>query len=163
MTHNDRIWMYVTIGTGVFIVIFLIVCLILDRRSKKRADANNGIDPKRPRQTEFQRKVEERRAVTLAKQEQQALARTVVKTKILDSQSTMTSKGSMVSSAGRAVLGGMVAGTIGAIIGGSTGKRTIQEYKSTTFKVWYGDGSIKIKTVSNGSYDWKQYMEKLEE
>ncbi len=60
-------------------------------------------------------------------------------------------------------MGNLIAGPIGGVIGASTGKRTYQEYKQTTFKVWYGDGSTKVKTVSNRSYDWKQFMEKVEE
>ena len=147
------------IGIVVLGIIGLIVLSISNKRSKERAKANNGVDLKI---AEAQARSQAIKEADRAKREQRALAQTVVKTKILDSQSTMTSKGSVVSSASRAAVGNLVAGPIGAVVGASTGKRTYHEHKNTTFKVWYGDGSTKIKTVSNGSYDWKQYMEKLE-
>ena len=148
------------IGIVVVAVIFFVILGIDNKRSKERAKANGGVDPKIQ---EAQARSQAIKDADRAKREQRALAQTVVKTKILDSHSTMTSKGSVASSVGRAAVGNFIAGPIGAVVGASTGKRTYHEYKNTTFKVWYGDGSTKIKTVSSGSYDWKQYMEKLEE
>lgn len=148
------------IGIVAVAVIFFVILAIADKRSKERAKGNGGADPKIQ---EAQARSQAIKDADRAKREQRALAQTVVKTKILDSHSTMTSKGSVTSSVGRAAVGSFIAGPIGAVVGASTGKRTYHEHKSTTFKVWYGDGSTKIKTVSNGSYDWKQYIEKLEE
>ena len=85
-----------------------------------------------------------------------------MKTKILDGYSVTTSSGpGLLETAGRATIGGALGGPIGALIGGSTGRRTYREYRRTTFKVWYGDGKTKIKTVPNGNPDWVKYMEKL--
>ena len=150
-------WMFV--GLVAVCLVLLVIGCVANKRSRERAKANGGIDPKIAEAQERSQVIQKQYQ---AEREQQRLAQTVVKTQVLDSRSSMTSKGSIASSAGRAVVGGMVAGPIGAVVGASTGKRNYREHKNTTFKVWYADGSTNIKTVSNGSYDWKQYMDKLE-
>ena len=157
MNWNDQVPLW---AVFVFIGFVLLVAVIAVWHDNRIRAKNGGVNPK---EEEAKARMERIQATNRAKREQNRIAHTVVKTKILDSHSTMTSKGSVASSVGRAAVGNFIAGPIGAVAGASTGKRTYHEYKNTTFKVWYGDGSTKIKTVSNGSYDWKQYMEKLEE
>ena len=90
----------------------------------------------------------------------------VVKTKFVDSShtSTITSQTSLGSAIGRAVVGGMVAGTLGSVVGASTAKQkhTTHEKHSTTFMVYYKNGCNVVKTVDNSSAEYKLYMEKLE-
>ncbi len=97
-----------------------------------------------------------------AERRQKRLAETIVKSKIIDGYSTITSTGSISSSAGRAVVGNMIAGPLGVMVGASTGKRTYHENRYTIFKVWYADGSEKIETAYVGSAQWHKYAEKLE-
>lgn len=90
----------------------------------------------------------------------------VIKTKFVDSShtSTITSQTSLGSAIGRAVVGGMVAGTLGSVVGASTAKQrhTTHEKHSTTFMVYYKNGCNVVKTVDNSSAEYKLYMEKLE-
>lgn len=147
----DMIWNIIGIATG---VIPLTILLILAVRSERRKRQHGGIDPVEEAQLRKYREERERRK----------LAQTIVKTKILDGYSVTTSSGpGLLETAGRATIGGALGGPIGALIGGSTGRRTYREYRRTTFKVWYGDGKTKIKTVPNGNPDWVKYMEKLED
>lgn len=89
--------------------------------------------------------------------------KTPVRTKLLTDQSTYTSRGSVTSAAGRAVVGNLVAGPLGAVVGAGTAKRTTQEQKSQVFKVWYKSGREGIETAAVGSARWKELIEKLEE
>lgn len=149
--HGDKTGGVICI---VISLVFVTILLILFARSERRKRQHGGIDPVEEAQL---RKYREQR-------EQRKLARTVVKTKILDGYSVTTSSGpGLLETAGRATIGGALGGPIGALIGGSTGRRTYQEYRHTTFKVWYGDGKTKIKTVPNGNPDWVKYMDKLED
>lgn len=90
----------------------------------------------------------------------------VVKTKFVDSShtSTITSQTSLGSAIGRAVVGGMVAGTLGSVVGASAAKQkhTTHEKHSTTFMVYYKNGCNVVKTVDNSSAEYKLYMGKLE-
>lgn len=90
----------------------------------------------------------------------------IVKTAIVDSShiATSSSKAKTGSAVGRAVVGGMVAGPIGAIIGAGTAKQktTVTEHHTTTFMIWYTDGTRQHKTVENGGMWYNLYMEKLD-
>lgn len=85
-----------------------------------------------------------------------------IKTKFIDSSHTVTSQVSTSSAVGRAVIGGMIAGSVGAVIGAGTAKQNTYEKNTTTFMVYYDDGSRKVETVSNNSYIYKKYMNLLE-
>jgi len=91
---------------------------------------------------------------------------TVIKTKFIDSSHTATSSSrtKVGSAAGRAIVGGMIAGPVGAIIGGGTGKKktTITEHHTTTFMVYYKDGTHKAETVENNTTRYQIYMDRLE-
>ncbi|MDI9506610.1 MAG: hypothetical protein GX246_10085 [Clostridiales bacterium] len=151
MSQSDKIWAAVVV---VEVLVFAIIATVSDIRSERRKRENGGIDP--VEEVRFRKHREER--------ERKKLAQTVVKTRILDGYSvTRGSGGGLLETAGRAMIGEWLGGPVGAIIGGATARRTYREYRYTTFKVWYGDGKTKIKTVSNGSYDWEKFIEKLEE
>lgn len=142
----------------IIILIFGIWFIVAVFRADQRRQQKN------PKWQEEKARREEARQKYLAEREQRKLAQTVVKTRILDGYSvTRGSGGGLLETAGRAMIGERLGGPVGAIIGGATARRTYREYRYTTFKVWYGDGKTKIKTVSNGSYDWEKFIEKLEE
>lgn len=118
---------------------------ISDKRSKERAAQNGEVDPEKEKR-------------------QRALDDSIlVKTKILDVTSEYVSKASITNAVGRAVIGNMIAGRTGALIGAATADRTEQEHKKTTFRLYYKSGREKIVTVPNGSKEWLEYMDKLEE
>ena len=85
-----------------------------------------------------------------------------IKTKFIDSSHIATSQISTSSAVGRAVIGGVIAGSLGAIVGAGTAKQKITERHTTTFMVYYDDGSKKVDTVSNGSYIYDEYMKLLD-
>lgn len=85
-----------------------------------------------------------------------------VRTKFIDSSHTATSQTKAGSVVGRAAVGSLIAGPVGALVGAGTAKHRIVEHHTTTFMVYYDDGSRKAETVSNGSYQYKQYMELLD-
>ena len=90
--------------------------------------------------------------------------KTIVRTQILDTgSSTYKVKGSVLSAGSRAIVGGALAGTVGALVGASTGKSKIVEKKSkeVRFLVEYKDGHKSTETVKVDSSRYKkliQYM-----
>ena len=95
-----------------------------------------------------------------------SLRSSIVKTKIVDSSHTATasSKTSTASAIGRAAVGSAIAGPIGAVVGASTAKQrtTVSEKHTTTFMIYFSDGSRKHETVDNNSQKYELYMRKLE-
>ena len=85
----------------------------------------------------------------------------IIKTVIVDSSHIATSNVSTGSAVGRAVVGGAVFGGIGAVVGASTAKHKVTEKHSTTFLVYYVDGTQKAITVDNGSKQYNMYLSKL--
>ena len=59
-------------------------------------------------------------------------------------------------SVGGAVLGGMIAGPLGAVIGGTQGGSGKQKQR---FAVKYDDGSVDIREAKPGSAEYKRLME----
>lgn len=85
-----------------------------------------------------------------------------IKTKFIDSSHTVYTQRSTSSTIGRAVVGGAIGGGLGAIVGASTGKNKNTLIDKTTFMVYYDNGVHQVETVSNGSYQYKRYMELLD-
>ena len=77
------------------------------------------------------------------------LGRKIVEVKLLGSGSTD------YRSFGGAVVGGMVAGPLGAVIGGAHGGKGKQRQR---FAVKYDDGSVVIREVRAGSYEYNELM-----
>lgn len=169
MELTETSWNVLIVFGPLFLIALgvLIWALTWDKRSQKRAEKNGGVDPvkeaEEARTAARMREQRERRAEYEAKMQMKKDDRTVVRTKLLTDQSTYTSRGSVTSAAGRAVVGNLVAGPIGAMVGAGTAKRTTQEQKSQVFKVWYKSGREGIETAAVGSARWKELVEKLEE
>lgn len=130
----------------------VIIFVVLYRQAKKKEESG-----------EFERE----RAEYAEERERRRLSRTIVKTKILDSYSNSTTSGrtSTTSAIGRGIVGGMIAGPLGAAVGAGTAKRNYntRETRTVIFKVWYADGHDEIKHVSQGTYDYNKFIEKLED
>lgn len=86
----------------------------------------------------------------------------IVKTKIVDSSHTSSNQVSTGSAVGRAVVGNALFGGVGAVVGASTAKRKTKEHHTTTFLVYYDNGTTLHKTVENGTPLYEKYMAKLE-
>ena len=90
----------------------------------------------------------------------------IVKTKFIDSSHIVTqqSRVSTSSALGRAIIGDFVAGSIGAIVGSAAAKETVttNEQHTTTFMVYYKDGTRQYQTVDNGTALYDLYMGKLD-
>lgn len=81
--------------------------------------------------------------------------KTVVRAEIV-TQGSKTKGGHAMT---RAVIGGAVAGEIGAAVGALSAKQKTKGM--TTFRLWYQDGHSEIKTVEDYSPEWKEYIKLL--
>ena len=157
---TERIVMFSVMGGIILIMAVLVIWMIVASEIRKRK--NGGVDPvqeeQRQRFEEARERNHERRMEYRARLQEQKDDTVPVRTKVLYDTSTYTSKGSVGSAAGRAVVGSMIAGPVGAVVGAGTAKRTTQEQKQTTFKVWYKSGREAVETVVNGTEKWMKYM-----
>jgi len=82
-----------------------------------------------------------------------------IKTKILDSGSDGTKSGGV----GRAVVGDIIAGPVGAVVGATTSGHKNKGF--TMFKVWYDDGHVEVEKIfhDDRSLKYKKYLELLED
>lgn len=94
---------------------------------------------------------------TVRKKEPQA-----IKTRFIDSSYTTQSRVKTGSAVGRAAVGSLIAGSVGAMVGAGTAKHRTIEHHTTTFMVYYDNDSRKVETVKNGTYKYNKYMELLD-
>ena len=85
-----------------------------------------------------------------------------VKAEVLYESGTVTEKTDAGNAVKRAIVGSWLAGPVGAAAGAGTAKRTMEEHKDTTFRVYYRSGRETVETVGNGSPKWLKYMELTE-
>lgn len=88
--------------------------------------------------------------------------RTIESVRIMDSSGPVYgSKTSTTSAVGRAIVGDMVAGPIGAIVGASTAKQTPQKFSdgTMTFRITWSDGSQTTETVSKNSAQYRNLID----
>lgn len=133
----------VKIGFGVLILFFVGIIIWGKRREKQ------GKNTRLPMYSDENR--EKDRLI----REANIRKRTIVRTEIV-TQGQVTKGGHAFT---RAVVGGAIAGEVGAIIGGASAKTKVQG--KTTFRVWYQDGHDELKTVDDYSPQWHEYMKYL--
>lgn len=160
--RTSMIFCFVFIGGC---VIAIIIGVVYSKAKKKRQIEYYGSEDKLAEAEreaeiiEWQQKERER--------QRRERARTIVKTRIIDfySNSHTTGRTSATSAVGRGIVGGMIAGPLGAAVGASTAKKkyTTNEQRVVIFKVWYADGHDEIKRVSQGSSDYNKFIEKIED
>lgn len=129
------------------------------------ADAVKNAKQRRTYETEIGRKVSNKEWRAYKKQAKKNKAqvgkRVPVKTKILDHSSGALHGGG--GGVGRAIIGGAVAGPVGAVVGASTRKQKFTQDQYTMFRVWYSDGNIEVEKVSHKAAKYKKYLEILED
>lgn len=136
---------------GVAIIFSIAVGIPLGLRSVKKSNQKAAI-------------VKEKERVAAEKQARidQDYLDSIVKTVIVDSSHIVTNNGVSTGSAvGRAVVGGAIFGDVGAVVGASTAKNKVTEKHSTTFLVYFTDGTQRAITVDNGSKQYNMYISKL--
>lgn len=143
-----------------------LVALIYRSRLKKKSEIEYYGSEEKLREAEREAEIIKWEKRELERQRLEK-ARTIVKTRIIDSYgcTRTTGRTSTSSAIGRGVVGGMIAGPLGAVVGASTAKKkyTTREYRTVVFKVWYADGHEETKNVAQGSADYKKYIEKIED
>ena len=97
-----------------------------------------------------------------AEEYKRELAAKIRKTQYMNANVSTTRKTSTSSAIGRAVVGGAIAGDVGAIVGASTAKQKVKSKHTTTFLVLYKDGHKSLETVADESLEYQVYVDKLE-
>ena len=80
-----------------------------------------------------------------------------VRTKILDSGSDGTKAGGV----GRAVVGDIIAGPVGAVVGAATAGHSNKGF--TVFRVWYDNGDVEVEKVAHNDDKYMEYLKMLDE
>ena len=86
----------------------------------------------------------------------------LVRTKILDSSASYTAKTDTSDALSRAVVGGALFGRGGAVLGAATAEQKITEHRRLTFRLWYDNGTVTEKTVSESSKECALYLQFLQ-
>jgi hypothetical protein len=86
----------------------------------------------------------------------------VVRTVLVDSSHTATARTKATSAAARGAIGGALFGPLGMVAGAVSGKKKVTEHHTTTFLVYYRDGTRETETVENGTELYNLYMNKLD-
>lgn len=143
--------MLILFGSVVFFCVFLKLCFWWDNSERGRR-----MKAERREEWEWvQDRWEQQRR-------NHRLSITPIRTKLVDASQTVTSQVSTSSAIGRAIVGDVVAGPIGAVIGAGTARHKYKEHRHTTFLVYYADGTRKVETVENGTTVYKRYIELLD-
>ena len=130
-------------------------------------DAGKNIKARKAYEEEIGRKVSNkewrayRREEAKLKKEASKAKSKAVKTAILDHTSGDIKGGG--GSIGRAVVGGAIAGSVGAVVGANTGKKKYTQEQYTVFKVWYADGHTDIEKVSHKAQKYKEYLNLIQD
>jgi len=109
---------------------------------------------------DYKKEVEEERQAN--EEYKRELAAKIRKTQYMNANVSTTRKTSTSSAIGRAVVGGAIAGDVGAIVGASTAKQKVKNKHTTTFLVLYKDGHKSLETVADESLEYQVYVDKLE-
>lgn len=154
------VFIYCYLGAMVALMIYAIVVLIKDMKERKSYNTEVGykVSNKEWRAHKKQIKTDEKQQGGKGNKRGKA---TPIKTKILDhGAGEITGGGGGV---GRAIIGGAVAGPVGAVVGASTRKQKFTQDQYTMFRVWYSDGNIEVEKVSHKAAKYKKYLEILED
>ena len=115
-----------------------------EKRKAKRAKISEQQKEDRVKQAELKKQWQQKEIERQKKNH-------IVGVKYLGSGATAQEKGGL----GGAVLGGMVAGPLGAVIGASSTKNVESLHR---FAVKYGDGRLEIKELHPNSWEYKELM-----
>ena len=154
------VFIYCYLGAMVALMIYAIVVLIKDMKERKSYDTEIGykVSNKEWRAHKKQIKTDEKQQGGKGNKRGKA---TPIKTKILDHGAGKITGGG--GGVGRAIVGGAIAGSAGAVVGANTRKQKFTQEQYTMFKVWYSNGQSEIEKVLHTSAKYKQYLELLEE
>lgn len=131
------------LGVLLFLIIAWIVLLRKSFKARKQ-DPDVMASPKEQAKAEKRRIEEERK---LKERQQKLRDNWPVSAVIVTTQDKTKNK----SGLGSAVVGGMIADPVGAVVGASVGKKTVVTGQTVTFSVKYQSGRTGIETVEVGS------------
>lgn len=147
--------LYIVGAAWIIYLIYGIIYIIMDANKRKAYSEEIG-----HKATNKEWRAYKKQLKTKAKTSKK-LNNTPVKTKILDhSNGQLVGNGGGV---GRAIVGGAIAGEVGAIIGASTRKQKFTQKQYTIFRVWYQDGHDEVEKVEHGTAKYKRYLKLLED
>lgn len=126
----------------IILIIFLVECCVVHRKKRPVDEAKEA--RRKAQQERYEREAEARR---LAKQR----AKTIVEVKMLGTGATSQKRGGL----GGALLGGFVAGPVGAVVGATIPTNGEQKVR---FAVKYGDGRVEVKELHPNSWEYKELM-----
>lgn len=125
--------------------VLLIVSFVFLYNGSSKAKAKRELKEQKLQAKAEQRRIEEERK--LKERQQKLRDNWPVSAVIVTTQDKTKNK----SGLGRAVVGGMIAGPVGAVVGASVGKKTVVTGQTVTFSVKYQSGRTGIETVEVGS------------
>lgn len=132
----------------------------------RKAKANMTEEQRRMMQErwrETQRLSEERAIQREAEREARRKAANPVKTRLLDSGTTTQMRtGGAVHALGRAAVGNLIAGPLGALAGAATTPGRVSERREVAFKVWFEDGHTEVQVLTLPDVRYKKYLELLD-
>ena len=161
MIYDYEICMVIGYQYSVLVLFFFVIPYVIPFLSKKYRKAYNDYYKARRKPSENTLGIREQLNQEREDWKRQ-LGENIVKTKYMSGHHVTTSKASTSSAVGRAVVGGAIAGDVGAIVGASTAKQKTKAKHTTTFLVFYKDGHKNLETVEDGTLQFEVYVDKLE-